>query len=102
MTLNELAERAHTMAVDKGFWDGYKGTDDIQYLAMKIVLIHAELSEAVEAMRKHDGGNFREEIADTFIRLGDLANACNIDVDAECKAKMTTNANRPHKHGKRF
>ena len=41
-------------------------------LSRKIALCHAELSEALEALRKGDE-NFGEELADVVIRVADLA-----------------------------
>lgn len=104
MTLNTLANAAHKMAKSKGFWDGYRGFDDYPYEAMKVALISAEVSEALEALRSNDGsrGNFGEELADIVIRVGDLAGATGVDLDAEVAAKFKANSARSHKHGKRF
>jgi hypothetical protein len=47
MNRNELAQRAHKNAVEKGFWDEPRSTE--HYLMMIVV----EISEAVEADRKN-------------------------------------------------
>lgn len=70
--------------------------------ASAIMLIVTELAEAVEADRKSEECNFREEIADAAIRLFDLCGAEGIDLEAEIVAKMKRNQSRPHKHGKAY
>jgi len=66
------------------------------------MLIVGEVSEAQEGLRHGDIDNFKEELADVAIRLGDLAGGLNIDLEAEIKKKMEINKNRPYKHGKEF
>jgi len=85
----------------------------------KLMLTVTEISEAMEAYRMipleqtcscstrptcaADNRflvNFREELADTAIRLFDIASSCNIDLEAEIERKMLINEERPHKHGK--
>ena len=119
MTINNLVKTAHDAAVKKGF---YKSDKNIGELLMLIV---SELGEALEALRslrlcrvwfpvsdsfnysvedyeKNIRGTFEEEIADTFIRLGDLCGYLNIDIEKHIKAKMFYNRSRPEKHGKEY
>lgn len=99
---------------EKGFISGWGNVPE------KLMLMVTELSEAMEAYRKiplkqtrqlngtrpdcdNDNKyltNFREELADAAIRLFDLAEACQIDLEAEIERKMLINEDRPHKHGK--
>ena len=44
--------------------------------------------------------NFREEIADAFIRLGNLSHALHLDIKAAIEDKMRKNEERPFMHGK--
>lgn len=37
----------HQYAIDKGFWEGDRGTDE-----KKLLLIHTEISEAAESLRE--------------------------------------------------
>lgn len=66
----------------------------------QLMLVVSELGEAAEALRKGDLENFREEVADTVIRLFDLAGACGMDLEREISTKMSKNFSRPFRHGK--
>lgn len=66
----------------------------------KLMLVVSEVSEASEAVRHNDLQNFKEEIADAFIRLMDITAAMDIDIESEIRAKMAVNEKRPFKHGK--
>jgi NTP pyrophosphatase (non-canonical NTP hydrolase) len=91
-----------------------------------LMLIVSELGEACEALRNNNKankelyqkelkannlvttyttqlkGSFEEEIADTFIRLADMCEALNIDIEYWINEKMKYNKTRPKKHGKSF
>ncbi len=94
MSLNQLAEYCHAIAVEKGFWDEKRNMGEA------LMLIVTELAEAMEAHRTQDDENFKEEIADTFIRLLDLCGGINLDIEGEIAKKSEKNKNRPYKHGK--
>jgi len=108
--LNELAKRVHHLAKEKGFWAGwYSNQYGPHYprelhLAVKLALVHAEVSEALEALRKEgvEAHGFREELADILIRVLDIAGAVGMDVDSEVDSKHEVNVGRPLLHGKRF
>jgi NTP pyrophosphatase (non-canonical NTP hydrolase) len=99
-SLNDLANRAHQTARDRGFWDGDAGD-----VCKKLLLIHAEVSEAAETYRSSDAtvrAGFAEELADVLIRTLDLMRNCGFDVDYAIRAKMDYNDTREKLHGKRF
>lgn len=93
-SLNELSAICHGIAREKGFWDEERNRGEA------LMLIVTELAEAMEAYRKQDDANFREEIADTFIRLFDLCGGLDIDIEEEIAKKSQKNIKRPYKHGK--
>ena len=84
------------------------------------MLAVTELSEAMEAYRKinfsfdwytsaakhpldksyKEVDHFKEELADTAIRLFDLCGSLGIDLEKEISKKMKVNEGRPIKHGK--
>jgi len=96
MEIKELCKRAHETAAKKGFWKEPRAISEL------LMLVVTELGEACEADRKGDEANFREEIADTFIRLFDMVEALDIDIEEEILKKMKINEGRPMKHGKRY
>lgn len=73
--------------------------EDANYVLVKLALIHTEVSEAVEAVRKEDLDNFAEELADTAIRLFDLAYTMDIDLGRRIRDKVEVNKGRGYRHG---
>jgi len=93
-SLNELSELCHSIAKSKGFWDKPRNMGEA------LMLVVTELAEAMEGYRKNDQENFREELADAFIRLLDLCGGYGVDIEEEIRKKSEKNKNRPHMHGK--
>jgi NTP pyrophosphatase (non-canonical NTP hydrolase) len=92
--MNEWADICHGIAREKGFWDQERNIGEA------LMLVVTELAEAMEAYRTQNDANFREEIADTFIRLLDLCGGFKIDIEQEIVKKSLKNKQRPYKHGK--
>lgn len=70
-------------------------------IASKLALIHSEVSEALEGMRKGlmddhlpDRTMFETELADVQIRLFDLVGACKLDLYGATKDKFEYNQKR--------
>lgn len=69
-------------------------------LPQSIALMHCELSEALQADRKHQGdAAAAEEFADVLIRIFDTCQEHNLDVVGALFAKMEKNRGRDHRHG---
>jgi len=95
---------AHENATNKGFWE-----ENTNY-PEKLCLIHAEVSELLEAYRANtlrepcpkpiQLTNEEEELADIIIRVFDLAGYRGIHLGAAVAIKMSYNLTRPHKHNK--
>lgn len=104
--LDALAAVLHETAISKGFWDGPINHDKI---GNKLALVHSEVTEVLEAIRKNKGSKeVVEEMADVLIRLLDLYAAMRNgefvehSMDEELKLKMDKNNSRPRLHGNLF
>lgn len=105
MTLMELSQECHLIALKRGFYcpqlkvkDKRSGDDDL--MLGKLMLVVTEVSEAAEAVRKGDIKEFWDEIADTFIRLLDICGANDIHIESTILGIMKKNRERPFRHGK--
>lgn len=98
--LLELGERILRINAENG-WDVATpiDCDNPRKLAVNITLIHSEVSEATEALRKGDQGGFTEELADVIIRTLDTATGLGVDLTPIIEAKLEKNATRGFRHG---
>ena len=104
--LDALSAVLHQTAVEKGFWEGEVNYDKI---GNKLALVHSEVTEVLEAIRKNKGSEeVVEEMADIIIRLLDLYAAMRdekmIDhsLDEILDKKLNINKERPKLHGNLF
>jgi len=93
MMINQLCKEAYETAKSKGWHDEPRETGTL------LALIHAEVSEALEADRKGDSENFSEELADVCIRIFDLCGLKGINLEKAILKKMEFNKTRSYKHG---
>lgn len=134
MTIKQLQKICYAISVSKGFWGdvcqcispelgkGYnneyiplcikcrKRTDKFRNNAEMIALMHSELSEALEALRKGNPQSKKipkfklveEELGDCIIRILDMAEGRNLNIEGAIRAKIKYNRKRPYKHNKQF
>lgn len=123
MTITELQNRAWQTAKDKGFLDIIPP----RTFGDQLMLIVSELAEALEEFRAGKRVNeiyfsglctckeedecckycgqipkpegIPVELADAVIRIGQLAESCEFDLNGVCKLKMDYNDSRPALHG---
>ena len=75
--IDKLSADLHDNAVDKGFWDplkvNYEQGYEFVFYAKQLAMIHSEVTEVLEAMRKNKGEEqVVEELADILIRVFDF------------------------------
>jgi len=98
LALNQLCKDIHALNRRAGWWP--KDPDTETY-ATKIALIHSEVSEMLEGLRKglpddHLPDRPMEEVeaADILIRLFDYIGARNLDIDGAFLDKLAYNDKR--------
>jgi NTP pyrophosphatase (non-canonical NTP hydrolase) len=104
--LDALSAVLHESAKEKGFWDGEYTNDKV---GNKLALVHSEVTEILEAIRKsHGSEKIVEEMADVIIRLLDVYAAMRNEeqvlhsLDEVLEAKINKNKARPKLHGNLF
>jgi len=113
----ELQYEIRQMVSDKGWRENIPANprDNSQpfseyVFAGYIALAHSELTEALEAYRDKDWSSTREdgkplgvgpEIADAFIRILDMCDIWNINIEYELDRVIKYGHTRPYKHGGR-
>lgn len=104
-SIDALCNLAYENARKHGFW--FEGEN--RNKGEMIALIHSEVSEMLEGVRKpqpdqHCPEFTSEEIeaADILIRIFDYAQGHHLRLSGALFAKMKFNEGRPHKHGKAF
>jgi len=120
----DLPETILTKMINSGFTEQEVKAVKDAFITQRLMLIVSELGEAMEANRKgreakteaYEAGllaevdekqlfestikeSFQDEMADTMIRIFDLAGWLKIDLDWHLKEKMLYNSNREKMHG---
>ena len=106
--INLLTEEIHQDNVNSGWWHDPRTNEFLksetrltETLGWKFALVHTEVSEAVEGVRKNLNDDklphrkmVEVEIADAIIRLLDIAGAMGLDIGNAMREKREFNAKR--------
>lgn len=107
--INTLVEDIHSKNVLAGWWNDPETGESLlnqshtpYVIATKILLVHTELSEAVEGYRKGIMDDklphrtmIEAELADALIRIFDIAGALKLDLGGAIQEKREFNSTRP-------
>lgn len=106
--INDMSFHVHADNIEAGWWND-EDLGDVKdspavlkyFIGAKLGLVHSEVSEAMEGYRKDlmddhlkDRKMVEVELADTFIRIFDLAGALNLDLGGAIIDKMEYNKKR--------
>jgi NTP pyrophosphatase (non-canonical NTP hydrolase) len=103
MNLTQWRDTVHASTTAAGWWDvdWNDAVSSANFCAAKIALLHSEVSEMLEGVRKglpDDHLPHRSmtevEAADVFIRLIDLCGALNLDIEGAVAEKLAYNQKR--------
>lgn len=110
--LNDMDDLSHTLhahARKKGFYEPYEHMDEADYVVFylkQLAMVHSEVSEVLEAIRKDKGDDVVvEELADIIIRVLDFwaflsqTHYTNKSLSKAIVSKMEKNLERPAMHG---
>ena len=114
----EVQKHAHQINVANGWWGkrsdivsmcAAEGINYCPHLAIELCgLAHSEISEAVEAARKHHADTWGDhekkdtlvrELAGTIVRLMDMAEYFNLPLAKAVEAEIEANRSRGFMHG---
>ncbi len=115
--LEKLTEEIRLLCTEKGWREAVTGAREGYTFPAYIALAHSELSEALEAYREKvwSDTNTKDplsskvgkpigvgpELADVFIRILDMCDIWNIDIEYEVSRVLAYGWTRPYKHGGR-
>lgn len=111
INLDATAKELHDNAVEKGFWEPNNIDTHIIFYLKQLAMVHSEVSEVLEAIRKEQGAEkIVEEFADILIRVLDLYWGMKMDgalwsengvpsLHEVFESKVDINRDRPRMHG---
>lgn len=101
-TLKQLQKEIHDQNVKAGWWnDLVTGEKLNRNMGELLCLVHSEISEAMEGHRKNlmddklpHRSMLEVELADAVIRILDIAEGFNLDIEGAIDEKRSYNSNR--------
>ena len=104
MHLRDIQVQAWQTAEDKGFHAHLAALPPREQALIRLALIHTEVSECAQEVKRRGvtpetRPALAEELADTIIRIADLAGCLTVDLDLAVQRKLAINAQRPMHYG---
>jgi hypothetical protein len=119
MTLDEIGTTMYAIAEAKGLREGLSSIDEREATLVRLALIHTEVSEAAQIVKRfgmkptdeptddlaadlrdcETRACFAEELADAVIRIAELATHLRLDLDQAVLTKLAVNNGRPMYYG---
>jgi NTP pyrophosphatase (non-canonical NTP hydrolase) len=105
-----LITEIRNLCINKGWRTTASGSKEGHEFPAYIALLHSEASEALEAYRDKDWSSTREdgkplgvgpELADVIIRVLDMCDIWEIDINYEINRVLEYGWTRPYRHGGR-
>ena len=110
--LNDMDDLAHTLhahAKRQGFYEPYDHMDEADYVVFylkQLAMVHSEVTEVLEAIRKEQGDDkVVEELADIIVRVIEFWAFLNetgytkVSLQESLNNKIETNKKRAYMHG---
>lgn len=112
--ISRMAHEVHCTNQINGWWEDRVAiaaahpNGKHQVILAALALVTTEISEAVEAVRKHDPttwadtktkDTFARELAGATLRIMDLAAWTGVDLGEAIRAELEANKARGHRHG---
>lgn len=95
--LNDYRDECHATSTEAGWWNDFNN----HTIAAKLCLVHSEVSEAMEGLRKNSMDDHlphrkmvEVELADALIRIFDIAGKLDLDLEGAYNEKREYNKNR--------
>lgn len=109
-TISDWQTHVYNVAKANGWWEKIGNRPmTVEEIATSLCLIHSEVSEGLESIRKNEPHFFTaangkpeglgSELADVIIRCMDLSEKLGIDLDEMIRVKSAFNETRSHRHG---
>ncbi len=102
---DRMAQQVHQTHKDKGF-AAQAQPDNLLWMGNQIALMHGELSEAHESIRKGTNDDkitrrkgYEVELADVVIRVMNFGTDCGLDIASALVEKARFNESREFMHG---
>ena len=94
MLFHKFVKEVHDWSESQGFWKDESQSRKVDFQLAKLALVHTEVSEACEDVRRGKLDELPLELADIIIRTVNFASHYGIDIESALSQKMEVNHRR--------